>query len=51
MYPFKLYSLLLGLYSWTNKYKTLETLSTGSFCLCLRNDADLPAQRISHHYL
>lgn len=42
MYPFKLYSILLGLYSWTSKYKALETLSTGSFRLCLQDDPDLP---------
>lgn len=51
MYPFKLYSLLLGLYSWANKYKVLESLSTGSFYLGPQNDPDLPAKLISYHFL
>lgn len=51
LYPFKLYSLLLGLYSRANKYKTLGSLSTGSFHLGLQNDADLPAKLISYRYL
>lgn len=51
MYPFKLYSLLLGLYSWANKYKALESLSTGSFHRGLQNDPDPPAKLISYHHL